>query len=187
LNTILKDDKTREKNGNIEVTNPEVFQTKVFRVSLSSLESSELLAFEKCQPDESIIPRANYRVEVHPPRSYRNLNRSNNYKLIWPIKQENALFCLMDACQDLILQCSAQTLGDGENFYATLYQREAEMGPEGFLYKGLVTNGPDKKTSSQKATEAIASIWQGFAGKAKPLMCLHSKECHWICQLVEES
>jgi hypothetical protein len=163
----------------------EIYQTKVFRVAISSLETSEIMAFEKCQPEQSPIPRANYRIDIHPPHSYRSLRRSSTYKLLWPTKQENALFCLMDACQDLILQCSANELGAGNPYYATIYERYAEIGPEGLLYKALITSAEDKKTSSQKATENINHIWQGFNTKAKPLMCLHSKECHWICQLVE--
>lgn len=177
----------KQEGNATKLDSPEVFQTKVFRVSLSALESGQILAFEKCQPEESSIPRANYRVDIHPQRSYMSLKRSSNYKLLWPTKQENALFCLMDACQDLILQCSAQQLGNGDNFYATLYQRHSEIGPDGFLYKGLITSGLDKKSSSQKTTENVEAIWQGFNNKAKPIVCLHSKECHWICQLVEES
>jgi len=179
---VLEDSQT---NPNSEKT--EIYQTKVFRVSLSSLESGEVLAFEKCQPEESPIPRANYRLEIFPSRSYRNLKRTSNYKLLWPTKQENALFCLMDACQDLILQCSSSTLGHGEPYYATIFERYAEIGPEGILYKALITNSADKKSASQKSTENVEEIWKGFNSKAKPVMCLHSKECHWICQLVEES
>jgi hypothetical protein len=182
---IVQDDrKNRIAPHNGEQT--DVFQTKVFRVSLSSLESSQIMAFEKCQPEDSPIPRANYRMEVHPSFTYRNLKRNSNFKLLWPLKQENALYCLMDACQDLILQCSSETLGAGAPYYATLYERYAEIGPEGLLYKGLVANGIDKKSVSQRVTEAVENIWTGFSSRAKPIMCLHSKECHWICQLVEE-
>jgi hypothetical protein len=166
---------------------PPVYQTKVYRVALSSLRQSNLLAFEKCDPEEAVIPRCTYNLQILSPESYHRAKRDPNFKLLWPQRQENALFCLMEACQDLILQCSSKSLGSGTPYYATIYQREAEIGPEGLLYKGLVACGEDKKIASQKASDNVERIWTGFNTKPRALMCLHSKECDWICQLTEEA
>jgi hypothetical protein len=86
--------------------------------------------------------------------------RSNkNYKLLWPANQIKSLVYLLDLCKELILNQSAKTLGEGDSYFATIYEKKTTKGPRGLLYKALICVGKDKTEASKNACAVISKVW----------------------------
>lgn len=185
-----------------------VAQTKVFRVSVNAnkthntidttteyktswlvisknLENTERPT-TKTQEHEEKHKRAYYSCKtIYAPEITVRSNKS--YKLVWPASQGKSLVYLIELCKDLILSQSSKTLGEGNQFYAVIYEKKTTQGPEGLLYKALVTQGEDKTQASQTACSAIQNVWQDGEKNNTPkaITCLSLTDCSLLKHLIE--
>jgi hypothetical protein len=127
--------------------------------------------------------------------------RSNkNYKLLWPANQIKSLVYLLDLCKELILNQSAKTLGEGDSYFATIYEKKTTKGPEGLLYKALICQGKDKTEASKNACSVISKVWTEEGGQTTnenshkntentpiAITCLSLTDCSLLKYLIESN